>query len=85
MNISEVPMANGRGVSDSDIDNLLKSKNGGVKRLKGDGDFRSDECIEYMKQADIVITNPPFSLFREYVAQPYIQNNHMVYPLFCQH
>ena len=38
-------------------------------RLKGDGDFRSDECIGYLKQADIVVTNPPFSLFREYVAQ----------------
>ena len=38
-------------------------------RLKGDGDFRSDECINYLKQADIVVTNPPFSLFREYVAQ----------------
>lgn len=37
--------------------------------LKGDGDFRSPECIELLKQADIVITNPPFSLFREYVAQ----------------
>lgn len=37
--------------------------------LKGDGDFRSPECIELLKGADIVITNPPFSLFREYVAQ----------------
>ena len=37
--------------------------------LKGDGDFRSDECIEYLKKADIVVTNPPFSLFREYLAQ----------------
>lgn len=37
--------------------------------LKGDGDFRSEECIELLKQADIVVTNPPFSLFREYVAQ----------------
>lgn len=37
--------------------------------LKGNGDFRSQECIELLKQADIVITNPPFSLFREYVAQ----------------
>ena len=61
-------MANGRGVSDEDIDNLLKSKKSGVKKLKGDGDFRSEECIEYLKQADIVVTNPPFSLFREYVA-----------------
>lgn len=40
-----------------------------VKELKGDGDFRSSESIELLKQADIVVTNPPFSLFREYVAQ----------------
>ena len=38
-----------------------------VKELKGDGDFRSKECIELLKQSDIVVTNPPFSLFREYV------------------
>ncbi len=37
--------------------------------LKGSGDFRSEECIEFLKEADIVVTNPPFSLFREYVAQ----------------
>ena len=37
--------------------------------LIGDGDFRSDECIELLKQSNIVITNPPFSLFREYVMQ----------------
>jgi hypothetical protein len=41
----------------------------GIKHLKSDGDFRSQECIELLKQADIVVTNPPFSLFREYVAQ----------------
>ena len=41
----------------------------GIKHLKGNGDFRSEECIELLKQADIVVTNPPFSLFREYVAQ----------------
>jgi hypothetical protein len=41
----------------------------GIKPLKGDGDFRSRECIELLKQSDIVVTNPPFSLFREYVAQ----------------
>lgn len=40
-----------------------------VKNLDGDGDFRSAECVELLKQADIVVTNPPFSLFREYVAQ----------------
>lgn len=41
----------------------------GIKHFKHDGDFRSLECIELLKQADIVVTNPPFSLFREYVAQ----------------
>ena len=41
----------------------------GIHELQGDGDFRSKECIELLKQADIIVTNPPFSLFREYVAQ----------------
>jgi len=41
----------------------------GIKFLKGDGDFRSKESIDLLKQVDIVVTNPPFSLFREYVAQ----------------
>lgn len=46
-----------------------KAEEIGVKWFKGDGDFRSQECIELLKQADIVVTNPPFSLFREYVLQ----------------
>ena len=54
---------------DRDGNNLPDSDEIKVKPLKGDGDFRSDECIELLKQADIVVTNPPFSLFREYVAQ----------------
>lgn len=41
----------------------------GIKHLQGDGDFRSAESIGLLRQADIVVTNPPFSLFREYVAQ----------------
>ena len=41
----------------------------GIRQLEGDGDFRSQECIGILKQADIVVTNPPFSLFRPYVAQ----------------
>ena len=41
----------------------------GIHHLKSDGDFRSDESIELLKEADIVVTNPPFSLFREYTAQ----------------
>ena len=39
-----------------------------VSELKGNGDFRSEECLELLKEADIVVTNPPFSLFREYIA-----------------
>ena len=41
----------------------------GINYLKGDGDFRSNECIDILKTADVVVTNPPFSLFREYVSQ----------------
>src|SRR5574344_238312 len=41
----------------------------GIKYLNGDGDLRSKECIELLQEADSVITNPPFSLFREYIAQ----------------
>ena len=41
----------------------------GIHYLKGDGDFRSKECIELLKESDIIVTNPPFSLFREYIAQ----------------
>lgn len=44
-------------------------ENIGVIELQGDGDFRSPEAIEFLKEADIVVTNPPFSLFREYVSQ----------------
>ena len=48
---------------------LIKNKKNTLTLLKGDGDFRSDECIALLKEADIVVTNPPFSLFREYIAQ----------------
>ena len=41
----------------------------GIRHLDGDGDFRSAECIDILKYADVIVTNPPFSLFREYVAQ----------------
>jgi hypothetical protein len=51
------------------IQQLLKHKSNVFEPLKSNGDFRSEECIELLKKADIVCTNPPFSLFREYVAQ----------------
>ncbi|MBM2817996.1 MAG: Adenine-specific methyltransferase EcoRI [Parcubacteria group bacterium] len=53
----------------TDVRWLLKNDANIATSLKGDGDFRSNECIELLKQADIVVTNPPFSLFREYVEQ----------------
>ncbi len=69
--ISEVPDMDGNGATDlTDVKLLLQSSDHNVKEeLKGNGDFRSPECIELLKQADIVVTNPPFSLFREYMAQ----------------
>lgn len=54
---------------DKNGDNVPNPEEIGIRYLQGDGDFRSKECIELLKQADIVVTNPPFSLFREYVAQ----------------
>lgn len=48
-----------------DIAAFVEKNNGIIKRLKGDGDFRSDECIEFMKECDICATNPPFSLFTD--------------------
>ena len=68
--INEIDDYNNDGAIDlSDIEWLLKNKNNTLTLLKGDGDFRSDECISLLKQADIVVTNPPFSLFREYIEQ----------------
>ena len=68
--ITEVKDLNNDGAVDlTDIELLLKSVDGQPTLLQGDGDFRSEECVELMKQADIVVTNPPFSLFREYLAQ----------------
>lgn len=54
---------------DKNGDNIPNPEEIGIRNLEGDGDFRSQECIKLLKQADIVVTNPPFSLFREYIAQ----------------
>ena len=68
--ISEVKDMNGDGAVDlSDVQYLLKNDKNAISLLKQHGDFRSQECIELLKEADIVVTNPPFSLFREYIAQ----------------
>ena len=68
--ISEVPDMDGNGTADlTDVQLLLKSSDNNVKaELKGNGSFDSPESIELLKEADIVVTNPPFSLFREFLA-----------------
>lgn len=68
--INEVPDSNDDGtVSLVDVEYLLKHDKNTATPLRGNGDFRSEECVELLKESDIVVTNPPFSLFREYVAQ----------------
>lgn len=68
--ITEVPDANNDGAIDlSDVEYLMKNERNVLTLLGGDGDFRSAECITLLEEADIVVTNPPFSLFREYIAQ----------------
>ena len=68
--ITEVKDENGDGRVDlADVEWLIKNKKNVLTELKGDGDFRSAECVALLKEADIVVTNPPFSLFREYMAQ----------------
>ncbi|MBQ4483439.1 MAG: adenine-specific methyltransferase EcoRI family protein [Prevotella sp.] len=68
--ITEVSDVNGDGRIDlADVRHLIQNDKNVLSVLKENGDFRSKECIELLKEADIVVTNPPFSLFREYVAQ----------------
>lgn len=68
--ITEVNDENGDGAVDmTDVEILIRNKNNVLTLLEGDGDFRSQECIELLQQADVVVTNPPFSLFKEYLAQ----------------
>jgi len=73
--LDHVDDENGDGAVDlTDVELFLTRNQAARIALKGDahyagGDFRSPECVEFLKQADIVVTNPPFSLFREYVAQ----------------
>ena len=67
--ITEVKDMNGDGAVDlSDVRYLLQNDKNALTTLKT-GDFRDPECIELLKQADIVVTNPPFSLFREFIGQ----------------
>jgi len=78
--INEVKDIDGDGEFNlKDVAKQLKvNKNNEWMPLEGDGDFRSDECINLLKQSDIVVTNPPFSLFREYVKQLFDYNKRII-------
>lgn len=68
--ITEVLDYNGDGAVDlADVETLLKNKENTLTLLNGNGDFRSNECIKLLEECDIIVTNPPFSLFREYLSQ----------------
>ena len=70
LEINEILDNNDDGAVDlTDVEWLLRHDANVATPLEGDGDFRSEECIEFLKEVDIVVTNPPFSLFKEYVAQ----------------
>ena len=66
--ITEVTDANGDATVDlSDVEYLLRNKKNALTLLNEDGDFRSSECIALLDECDIVVTNPPFSLMKEYI------------------
>ncbi len=68
--INEVPDSNGDGsINLDDVRFLLRHDKNIATPLQGTGDFRSDECVGFLKEADIICTNPPFSLFGDYIAQ----------------
>ena len=57
------------GIDMLDVAELFRNGENSIERLEGNGDFRSVECVRLLDDADIVVTNPPFSLFREFIAQ----------------
>jgi hypothetical protein len=67
LDIEEMPNCDNEVLPDDFVSNFLLTSNS-IRELKGNGDFRSAECIEYLSISDIVVTNPPFSLFKEIVA-----------------
>ena len=73
--ITEVTDVNGDGaINLADVKYLMQNDKNVISILEGNGDFRSPECVKLLEEADIVVTNPPFSLFREYIAQLYKYN-----------
>lgn len=77
--IREVPDTDGDGsINLDDVKYLLQHDKNSAKPLQGNGDFRSEECIKFLNEADVVVTNPPFSLFREYISQLIAHNKKFV-------
>ena len=66
------------GIDMLDVAELFKSGENELTELEGDGDFRSQECLHLLDESDIVLTNPPFSLFREYVAVMMEHKKHFI-------
>lgn len=67
--VTKVYDKTGDGAVDmQDVEALFRTRENEITELNGDGDFRSPECLALLDEADIVVTNPPFSLFREYLA-----------------
>lgn len=66
------------GIDMFDVAELFKTGENELSELEGDGDFRSEECLYLLKESDIVVTNPPFSLFREYIAVLQDYNKHFI-------
>lgn len=67
LDISYVPDGNDTKLTEEDVKSFIKESKA-VKRIKGNGDFRSEECVEMLQESDIVVTNPPFSLFKELIS-----------------
>ena len=66
--ITEVNKTGDRSIDITDVEYLMKNPRNTITLLDGDGDFRSDECVKLLEEADIVVTNPPFSLFRDFIS-----------------
>ena len=66
------------GIDMFDVAELFKSGENSLSELEGDGDFRSKECLELLDESDIVVTNPPFSLFREYISVLLEKQKHFI-------
>ena len=66
------------GIDMFDVAELFKSGENSLSELEGDGDFRSKECLELLDESDIVVTNPPFSLFREYISVLFEHKKHFI-------